>query len=642
MSTHSTLLTFKIIIIGFILLHSFTVFSQSSVNEIGVYYLISADDRSGQGASATEAQLSHGIEQLNRDFKALNISFVLLDKIYLTNSDVAGIHDGKWDTNNEEQVRDFLRYGALNVVVADLDGKNGHAYWNYEATDMIEVEPEDLATSTISHEFGHNLGLLHTYQSIDDGPITLLEGDEGWQYGDKVIDTAVDPGERSYYNDCVYSASAVDSTGNTYHPDGFNIMGKGHNTCRNRFSAGQIKRIERVLLSDKFHLLNTFAAAKNPTCRDLAIHTAQGLQEGFNYNESPQNNSWRQDSYLDNFNWKYYNSTSTSTTGASKPQEGHTFLHIDASHELISAGDSINLISPCFRFEESSAAELSFYYSMYGSDTGSLSVQITQDNGVSWQTLWHKSGPQHQSGLSWALATISLGQYKATPFQLRLSGQVIGGSKGDISIDNVNVTSEPSDIDEQVHEISFTEQLDVELDVAVYSQTFLITGINTDIELSISNGEYSIACIEDAYNADVIQVSDGDKLCLRHNSGNTYQKRVETILTLDQQEFIFSSTTMTEPMALPDPVIIPKPDVIPEPEVIPALDPETTPELAAIAGLVTDPVVISDSIPMSVSKDSSDIKKEEQTSAGSMGITWFIFLMGVLSGRRTLIMPASY
>ncbi|PKG83709.1 hypothetical protein CXF85_09375 [Colwellia sp. 75C3] len=636
MSTRSTLPLLKTLIIGFMLLHSLTVFSQSSVNEIGVYYLISADDRSGQGASATEAQLNQGIDQLNRDFKALNISFVLRDKIYLTNNDVAGIHDGKWDTNNEEQVREFLRYGSLNVVVANLDGKNGHAYWNYEATDMIEVEPEDLATSTISHEFGHNLGLLHTYQSIDDGPITLLEGDGGWQYGDKVIDTAVDPGERSYYNDCVYSASTVDSTGNAYHPDGFNIMGKGHNTCRNRFSAGQIKRIERVLLSDKFHLFNSFAAAKNPTCRDLAIHTAQGLQEGFNYNESPQNNSWRQDSYLDNFNWKYYNSTSTSSTGASKPQEGHTFLHIDASHELISANDRVNLISPCFRFEASSAAELSFYYSMYGSDTGSLSVQITQDNGGSWQTLWHKSGPQHQSGLSWSLATISLGQYKASPFQLRLSGQVIGGSKGDISIDNLRVTSEPSDIDEQVQEISFTEQLDVELDVAVYSEAVIITGINTNIKLSISNGEYSIGCIADAYNTDVIQVSEGDKLCLRHSSGNTYQKQVETILTLAQQEFIFSSTTMTELLVLPDPVIIPEPDVIPEAEITPALDPDPTPELAAIPDLVTDPVVISDSITMPVSKDSSDMTQEQQTSAGSMAITWLIFLMGILSVRRKL------
>ena len=236
----------KVFFAGVIFLPSSMILSQASANEIGGYYLISADNSNGQGASASEAQLKSGIEQLNSDFSSLNISFFLLDKIYLTNDDVAGIHEGKWDTDNEEQVRPFIRYGALNIVVADLDGKNGHAYWNYEATDLIEVEPEDLATSTISHEFGHNLGLLHTYQSIDDGPITLFEGTDGWQYGDKVIDTAVDPGERDYYNDCSYSASAIDEAGNTYHPDGFNIMGKGQNTCRNRFSPEQIKRMNRV------------------------------------------------------------------------------------------------------------------------------------------------------------------------------------------------------------------------------------------------------------------------------------------------------------------------------------------------------------------------------------------------------------
>ena len=262
-----------------IFLPSSMIFSKASANEIGVYYLISAENKNGDGASATEAQLQRGIEQLNSDFSSLNISFALLYKIYLTNDDVAGIHEGKWDTDNEEQVRPFTRYGALNIVVAELDGKNGHAYWNYEATDLIEVEPEDLATSTISHEFGHNLGLLHTYQSIDDGPISLLEGTDGWQYGDKVIDTAVDPGERDYYNDCLYSASAINEAGNAYHPDGFNIMGKGQNTCRNRFSPEQIKRMNRVLLSDKFHLLNSFGSAANPTCLNTVIHTEQNYKK---------------------------------------------------------------------------------------------------------------------------------------------------------------------------------------------------------------------------------------------------------------------------------------------------------------------------------------------------------------------------
>jgi len=621
--TKKFLYAIKALFASIIILHSSAVFSQGNINEISVYYLISADDNNGQGASATDAQLLAGIEQLNRDFDIVNISFVLLDKVYLTNSDVAGIHQGKWDTANEEQVRPFSRYGALNIVVADLDGKNGHAYWNYEATDMIQVEPEDLGTSTISHEFGHNLGLLHTYQSIDDGPITLLEGDNGWQYGDKVIDTAVDPGERSYYNDCIYSASAVDDAGNAYHPDGFNIMGKGQNTCRNSFSSEQIKRIRRVLLSDKFHLLNTFVTSKNPNCSNEETFTEQGFVEGFNYNDEPLSNSWRQDSYTDDFNWKYYNYTSTSSTGASSPQEGHTFLHIDASHELIAANDNINLISPCFTFEQSSTAQLSFYYSMYGSDTGSLSVQVTTDNGESWQNLWLKLGQQHQNGTNWTLAIVALEPYITAPFQLRFSAQVIGGSKGDISLDNVSVSQiklpveeqKNEQIDEQVDEIIFAKQAGVELGVMVYSQEIVILGINAEIELSINNGEYSIACQADAYSAESIKVNNGDSLCVRHRSGEDYEEKVVTELILAQQSFSFISSTKLKPQTSPEPDDTTEPVTSAETSEVPA--PVTSPE----------PVTTPNS-----QEEGLDTAQEQQTNAGVM--SWFVLFGLALQIRR--------
>ncbi|WP_157443121.1 M43 family zinc metalloprotease [Colwellia piezophila] len=603
-------------------------FSQGVDNEIGVYYLISADDRNGQAASATNEQLQAGIEQLNKDFSILNISFVLLDKIYLTNDDVAGINDGSWDDDNEEQVRPFFRYGALNIVVADLDGKNGHAYWNYEATDTIEVEPEDLGTSTISHEFGHNLGLLHTYQSIDDGSITLLEGVNGWQYGDKVIDTAVDPGKRSYYNHCNYTASAVDNSGNTYHPDGFNIMGKGQNTCRNSFTAEQVKRMQRILLTDKFHLLNTFNSLNNPTCINTAIHTDQNLTEGFNYNEVAQLNSWRQDSYQDDFNWKYYNYTNSSSTGASSPQEGHTFLHIDASHELLSANDNINLISPCFTFTAASSAQLTFYYSMYGADIGSLTMEVTLDNGVSWQSLWHKSGQQHTSGSSWSLVTITLDEYITAPFQLRFSGQVIGGDKGDISLDNISVTASQLPVQEQVIDITIKEQLAVELDVSVYFEALLISAtVDSEIAVSINNGEYAINCQADAYTTETLKLSDGDTLCLRHTSSVNYQEQVTTVLILAEQSFNFNSTTIVEPVVAPEPVALSEPVTIPEtvtaPEPLTIPVPVTTPITVAITTPVPTPVPVAENTAETV----------EQQSSGGV-IIWLLLLSSMLLTTR--------
>ena len=165
---------------------------------------------------------------------------------------------------------------------------------------------------------------------------------------------------------------------------------------------------------------------------------------------------------------------------------------------------------------------------MYGADMGSLKVDVTQDNGVSWQNIWHKSGQQHTSASSWSLATISLTQYSAALFQLRFSGQVIGGNKGDISLDNISVTTTNSpaveELDQQVDDISFTEQDAVELSVLVYSQEFVISGINTEIELSIENGEYAFSCQSDNYINETIKVKEGDSLCVRYIRARYYTR----------------------------------------------------------------------------------------------------------------------
>ena len=65
----------KIFLAGVIFLPSAMMLAQANANEIGVYYLISADNKNGQGASATDTQLQGGIAQLNNDFSALNMIF---------------------------------------------------------------------------------------------------------------------------------------------------------------------------------------------------------------------------------------------------------------------------------------------------------------------------------------------------------------------------------------------------------------------------------------------------------------------------------------------------------------------------------------------------------------------------------------
>ena len=409
---------------------------------IPVYYIVAADETDGSGAQVSIQELEKGIAQLNADYQVLNINFTISDVKYLTDNEVADINSGDWNVDNEEDVRPYTQYGKLNIIVAGLDGINGHAYWDYEGADIIEVKPENLIKSTISHEFGHNLGLRHTYSGFADAPISIQEGPTGWQFGDGLIDTPVDPRRRSSFNNCVYQGNEVDSEGKSFHPDGFNIMGKGQSSCRNSFSPQQLTRMIRTIETSKFHLFNKYGINSNPTCENSTIVTQFPHNEGLNYNEAVGDTPWVQDAFNDHLNWILKSDTSSSNTGADGPVEGHSFAHIDSGHDFLSPGDQINLLSPCFNFNEKSGAFIEFYYQMFGKDSGELILNMSTDNGTSWQDIWSREGQQHVSGEAWTKVILNLSAYKYSPFQLRFTSKVIGGSKGDISIDDITLTTQ--------------------------------------------------------------------------------------------------------------------------------------------------------------------------------------------------------
>jgi len=447
---------------------------------ISVQYLVAASENSGEGALASLSDLENGIAQLNTAFAPLDLSFKLDSVQYLTNEDVPGIYDPSWDTDEEENVRPFYRYGQLNIIVADLDGKNGHAYFADEATDAIEVEPEDLNTSTIAHEVGHSLSLKHTYQDAKDAPISLQESVAGWKYGDGLVDTPVDPGQSSNFENCVYIDDDKDAEGTLYQPDGFNIMGKGKNTCRDRFSPQQLLRMKRILATNKFYMYEKYGKDANPTCSNSLVVNEYPHKEGFNYNEEVGETPWVQDSFNESFNWDMSFDTSSPNTGAKLPVEGHSFAHIDAGHEFLSPGDQVIMLSPCYDLSGQTSANIEFYYQMYGEDTGSLALEASQNDGVSWQELWKKDGQQHTSGITWTKASVDLHDYVGSNVQFRLNGTVIGGYKGDISIDYVTVNTEAPNAGQP-----YPEHNDILLETR-------ITKSSDDAEEEISSGSVSV------------------------------------------------------------------------------------------------------------------------------------------------------
>jgi hypothetical protein len=98
--------------------------------------------------------------------------------------------------------------------------------------------------TTLSHELGHWFDLLHTHQ----GGNELVNGSNCSTAGDFVCDTPADPNLSGRVNaSCEYTGTLVDANGDSYNPDTRNLLSYA-GSCRNRFSEGQIFRMEAALL----------------------------------------------------------------------------------------------------------------------------------------------------------------------------------------------------------------------------------------------------------------------------------------------------------------------------------------------------------------------------------------------------------
>jgi len=97
------------------------------------------------------------------------------------------------------------------------------------------------------------------------------------------------------------------------------------------------------------------------------------------------------------------------------------------------------LESPVLDFTNLDNPRLTFDYNMYGSTMGTLYVLISDDDGVSWDTIFQKSGDQ---GKDWYKQRISLQQYQANTVKIRFLGLSGNGGYTEMAIDNVIVENQ--------------------------------------------------------------------------------------------------------------------------------------------------------------------------------------------------------
>ncbi len=171
----------------------------------------------------------------------------------------------------------------------------------------------------------------------------------------------------------------------------------------------------------------------NPTCQTVSTFPYTESFESTTSLWSPISTStscsgdWARDS----------GGTNSSSTGPATGSDGAFYLYTEASgcsnREMI-------VESPCFDLSGQSNLELTFDYHMYGSNMGDLFLEVSNDQGTSWTSLWTRSGQQQTSNAAaWITETISLNSYSNQTIILRFRGITGSSFRSDMAIDNIGL-----------------------------------------------------------------------------------------------------------------------------------------------------------------------------------------------------------
>ena len=161
----------------------------------------------------------------------------------------------------------------------------------------------------------------------------------------------------------------------------------------------------------------------------------------FPYNEGFENTlgAWTQ-STSDDINWTVdANGTPSNNTGPSNAIEGTYYIYVEASGNGTGYPNKQAILnSPCFNLSALTEATFSFKYHMFGSsDMGSISLEISDDDGATWNSIWSQTG---NKGNSWQSASVDISSYVGGSVLMRFN-RITGGTwQADIAIDDVSLT----------------------------------------------------------------------------------------------------------------------------------------------------------------------------------------------------------
>ena len=204
------------------------------------------------------------------------------------------------------------------------------------------------------------------------------------------------------------------------------------------------------------------------------------------------------------------------------------------------------LNSPCFDLSSASQATFEFKYHMYGTSAmGSLALELSDDDGASWTSIWSESG---NKGNSWLTATVNLAAYVGSSVQLRFNGITGTTWQGDMAIDAVNLSTGGG---------SGTTCSDVSLSITFdnYPEETAWSIVNASGTTIASGGTYAsqadgstltvaVGCLDDGCYDFIITDVYGDGICCSYGNGSYSLTSTDTgIILASGASFTSSETT---------------------------------------------------------------------------------------------------
>jgi hypothetical protein len=185
---------------------------------------------------------------------------------------------------------------------------------------------------------------------------------------------------------------------------------------------------------------SNYSVSTNFTTNDFIACTGTSINT-FPYTEGFEGSigDWTQSSE-DDLNWLVNsNGTPSNNTGPSAAIQGSNYLYVEASTEGTGFPNKRAILnSPCFDLTGMLQATFSFQYHMFGAaDVGTIDLEISNDNGENWTSIWNQSGNQ---GNTWLAVDVNIDAYVGGSVQLRFNRFVGSTWQADIAIDAINVT----------------------------------------------------------------------------------------------------------------------------------------------------------------------------------------------------------